>query len=240
MDHLTKVVQLLEQAWQMEEQFLQEQPAEERGLPGTFERWSRKDVIAHIETWNDLLAANIRASLSGGTPVDHGDPNEKNFEIFNMHCAKSWQEVYDYAARAHQDLIDAVRQLGNEGLQRGDVLPWLEAQPGWRYIGGSTFNHTLIHLGEYHRDRGNILAYTSYLEQMCRLSAGLDDDPTWQGNVLYNLACAHALSGQTQQALEELCQALRLNPRLSEWSRQDADLESLRGEPAYQALYTNP
>ncbi len=239
MDRLTRVIQLLEQAWQMEHQFLIEEPVEERDRPGTFEHWSRKDVIAHIETWNELLAANIQASLSGGTPVDHGDPDVKNKEIFETHCSKTWQEVFDYAARAHQCLIDAVVLLGNEGLERGDVIPWADVQPGWRYIGGGTFNHTLIHLGEYYRDRGDIGRYVSYLEKMCQLSAGLDDDPSWRGNIDYNLACAHALSGQKQRALEELCEALRLNPRLVEWSKQDPDLESLRDDPAYQALYTS-
>lgn len=238
MDRLSKVIQLLEQAWQMEQQFLMDEPVEVRKFPGTFERWSRKDMIAHIETWNELLAANIRASLSGGTPVDYGDPDVKNIEIYNLHCSKTWQEVFDYAARAHQDLIDAVRQLGNEGLERSDALPWLDVQPGWRFIGGGTFNHTLIHLGEYFRDRGDIGRYVNYLEKMCQLSAGLDDDPAWQGNVYYNLACAHALGGQNQRALEELCEALRLSPRLVEWSKQDPDLEPLRGDPAYQALYT--
>jgi len=236
MDKLTKVIQLLEQAWRMEQQFLTEEPVEERDRPGTFERWSRKDTIAHIETWNELLAANLRASLSGEAPVDHGDIDAKNKDIFDAHHEKTWQEVYDFAARAHQSLIGAVRQLGNAGLERTGVLPWLEDQPAWQYIGGATFNHTLIHLGEYHRGRGDMGLYVSYLEQMCQLSNDLDDDPSWQGNVRYNLACVHALSGQKQRAIEELGDALRLNPRLIEWSRQDPDLTSLQGEPAYQDL----
>ena len=36
----------------------------------------------------------------------------------------------------------------------------------------------------------------------------------------------------------ELAEALRLNPDLIEWSKQDSDLDSIRDDPAYQALYT--
>lgn len=239
MDRYTVVSQLLEQAWQEEVQFLEEQPLEERELPGRFERWSRKDVVAHIGTWNSHLAEDICAALRGEVPLGHKDYDAENVVIFQMHCARDWRQVFEYASQAHRRLIDAVRQLGKEGLERTDLFPWQEGQPLWRNIGGVTFNHALIHLGEYYRDHGRPDLHVHYLEQMATASARLDDSPDWQGIVLYNLACAHALSGQKQKALEELSQALRLNPRLSEWSRQDTDLESLRGEPDYQALYSN-
>lgn len=240
MDRYTVVSQLLEQAWQEEVQFLEEQPLEERELPGTFERWSRKDVVAHIETWNSRLAENIRAGLRGETPRRYEDFNAENKNIYNANQGTPWQDTYEFAAQAHQNLITVVRELGSEGLERIDVLPWQEGQPIWRSIVGNGYNHALIHIGEHSRDRGDKAFYADTLEKMSLSTAGLDDSPIWQGNMLYNLACAHALSGQRQKALEELRQALRLNPRLSEWSRQDADLESLRGEPDYQALYSNP
>jgi len=51
------------------------------------------------------------------------------------------------------------------------------------------------------------------------------------------LACFYAANGQLEQALVILPEALRLQPDLVEWSKEDADLISLHNLPAYQALY---
>ena len=70
-----------------------------------------------------------------------------------------------------------------------------------------------------------------------RKNVQLDDDAAWQGTVRYNLACHYALAGRTEEAIARLGEALVLNPGLHEWSLQDTDLDSLRQEPGYLALY---
>jgi hypothetical protein len=57
--------------------------------------------------------------------------------------------------------------------------------------------------------------------------------------VQYNLACHYALSGEIETAIEKLREALEMNPELTEWSKEDADLACLREEPGYRALYAN-
>ncbi len=237
MNKCTKITELLESSWQLEQQFMNEQPMEERENPGTLEKGSRKDVIAHIETWNERLAENIRKSLRGETLRRSEDFNAENKIIFETHQANSWHQVIGFAALAHQNLIDAVALLGDAGLERTDLLPWQSNQPIWRNIVGNAYSHALIHIGEHYREHGDLEMYISYLEKIALEPRGLDDSPAWQGTARYNLACAHALRGEIAKALEELRDALRLNPGLTEWSREDPDLESLRGEPAYQALY---
>jgi len=66
----------------------------------------------------------------------------------------------------------------------------------------------------------------------------LAEMPTLYGAARYNLACFYALSGQNEKAMNELREALQLRPDLLEWSKQDADLATLRHLPAYQALYS--
>jgi len=39
-------------------------------------------------------------------------------------------------------------------------------------------------------------------------------------------------------AIAQLGEALRLNPDLTEWSKQDPDFASIREEPAYRSLYS--
>ena len=54
----------------------------------------------------------------------------------------------------------------------------------------------------------------------------------------YNLACVYALSGLKDKALPALKEAFALNPGLLEWSKQDSDLNSLRQEPEFLALFS--
>jgi hypothetical protein len=75
-----------------------------------------------------------------------------------------------------------------------------------------------------------------YREMTSQL-ASLDDSPEWQGTIRYNNACSLSLLGEKEMAIDELREALRLNPGLKEWSRQDTDFEPIRGEAGYQALY---
>jgi hypothetical protein len=54
--------------------------------------------------------------------------------------------------------------------------------------------------------------------------------------VYYNLACSYALTGQKDEALGALREALELGYRDLEHIRQDQDLEILRGDRRYVEL----
>jgi hypothetical protein len=54
--------------------------------------------------------------------------------------------------------------------------------------------------------------------------------------VAYNVACAAARAGRTEQALNLLRIAITGSPRAATWARVDDDLASLRGEPGFRAL----
>lgn len=239
MDRKGKISNLLEQAWQLEQQFLLEQPLDERERPGTFEHWARKDVVTHLETWNSRLAESIRKVLRGDTPQHNDDFNVENKIIYEMHRAKTWQEAFDFAAQGRKSLIEVVDELGAEKLESTAILPWQEGQPIWMRIISEGYNHPLIHIAEHYRWLGDSQAYSKLVERLAVDTVSLDDSPTWRGNSLYNQACVHALNGEKAKAIAELGEALQLRPDLREWSLEDSDLESLRGEPDYKALYQN-
>jgi tetratricopeptide (TPR) repeat protein len=52
-------------------------------------------------------------------------------------------------------------------------------------------------------------------------------------NVLYNLACAEALTGRTEEAVAHLRRAVALYEPFAEIARDDSDLESIRDHPGY-------
>jgi hypothetical protein len=117
------------------------------------------------------------------------------------------------------------------------VLEWYDGRPLWRVIIGNGYNHPLIHIAQYYQNVGDMTRAAEITSMLGEPLLVLDDSPGWLGTVHYNAACAHALRGAKEEALEELAKALRLNEQLVEWSKEDPDLDSLRSEPAYQALY---
>ncbi|HEU5171015.1 MAG TPA: protein kinase [Gemmatimonadales bacterium] len=61
----------------------------------------------------------------------------------------------------------------------------------------------------------------------------LDPEDT---SILYNVACVYALGGDADRALDCLEQTARLGMRNRAWIENDSDLDSLRGQPRFQAL----
>jgi len=104
---------------------------------------------------------------------------------------------------------------------------------------GNAYIHAMaMHLGPLLIERGEKEYATELQEKAAKLLSELDESQSWQGAVRYNLACHYALAGETETAIEELREALELNPELTEWSKEDSDLASIREEPDYEALYT--
>ena len=52
----------------------------------------------------------------------------------------------------------------------------------------------------------------------------------------YNLACLHALKGETIRSLAQLKKAVSLDTSVREWARKDRDLQSLKREPGFQEI----
>jgi tetratricopeptide (TPR) repeat protein len=127
--------------------------------------------------------------------------------------------------------------LSDNDLKRLDVLPWQEGRPLWRLFVGNIVDHRVGHLCMLYIARGDHEKGLHLQEQTSQALAGVDPDPLWQGNVRYNLACIYALSGLKDKAIAVLKEAFALNPALVEWSIQDSDLNCLRQEPAFLALY---
>jgi quercetin dioxygenase-like cupin family protein len=80
----------------------------------------------------------------------------------------------------------------------------------------------LFQAGEYEQvaDRGKAL---------------LEGHPEYPG-VAYNVACAEALAGRKDDALEHLRQSIERSERFRELARDDSDFDSIRDEPGFKEL----
>ncbi len=154
-----------------------------------------------------------------------------------MYQDKSWDEIANFALFVQAILESTVENLDAQELEGYKPLGWPEGTPVWRSIAGTTCIHPLVHLSENAVERGDAQYAVQLQKNAVPTLLEIDDSPQWCGNLIYNLACQYALAGDSQNAILQLGEALRLNPDLAEWSQQDSDLESLRSHPAFQVLY---
>jgi mannose-6-phosphate isomerase-like protein (cupin superfamily) len=72
-------------------------------------------------------------------------------------------------------------------------------------------------------------------ERAYELLAAADEEHPDSPSVLYNLACAEALTGKSEEALDHLRRAVDLYPPFAEIARDDPDFDSIRKHPRFVA-----
>jgi len=233
------LLDLLKQAHAMEMNFVDALSGQERARLGTLEDWSAKDVISHIAAWKASLADYLLAVSEGRSPTRSEDLDRENAILFEAHRDKTWDEALRMASDAFQRVVAQVEVLGEQELVSREEFPWQGERPLWRLIVGTGCIHPIAHVAEFHRNRGRREQAGKMMGEMARSMVSLDDGAVWQGEVKYNLACHYSLLGAAAEAIRELQESLVLNPGLIDWSKEDPDLDAIRGEPEYQAIYEN-
>jgi len=231
-DLKTRLIQLLDLAHAFQQQLLAGFSSEANQRSGTWEQWSLKDELAHIIAWQLNSLARIAAFIHAEPVPDFNDFERLNRAIFDTNRDRSWAEIVAEGDRAFAEYAQIVESFSEEELSRPMRLSDREERSLAVQILGNGFEHAVVHYADYYRRHGELAKGT----QLYRASvAAVADWPELYGAARYNLACFLAISGQTALAVAELREALLLRPDLIEWSKQDTDLNSLRGEPASQA-----
>jgi tetratricopeptide (TPR) repeat protein len=227
-----QLITMLDEAKQAVQQLYPRLTKAERETPGAIDHWATKDVITHITFWNERLADEFE-----GMTFPHVDDVDKaNAEIFQAHAADAWEEVMKASDRTFDRLKQHIQSFSEEDLLDSTRFPWSRKNIPWRMIAGNAYTHVLLHLSQNYAERGDSQTGEQIQKASLEKLLALDSSDQWRGTNLYNLACFYATTGQKEQALELLAESLRLNPGLTEWSKEDTDLISLHSEAAYQAL----
>jgi hypothetical protein len=232
----TELTELLQRGYEVERKFIATLSDEERNAYGTFEKWTAKDCIAHSAYWQKHHAENVLAVLAGKTPTEPED-SQINQEVYSCYKDQSWEEINTLVDISLKTMREAISSTSEDDLQCDDFYPWEQGRPLWREIVGIIYTHPVIHLSEWHIKRGDPARAAEMYQEMTGQLTSLDNSPDWQGTIRYNNACSFSLLGNKETAINELREALKLNPGLTEWSRQDPDFEPIREEAGYQALY---
>lgn len=231
-----KLLELLDKGYQLERDFIAALSDEEREADGTFEDWSAKDLVAHDFFWRKRHAEDILEVLAGKSPSQIDD-DEINAGVFTQYKDQSWDQIEALIDTGLQRMRQALENLTEEQLQSDQFYPWDQGRPLWRELVTNTYTHPMIHLAEWFIKKGNKTQAAHMYQDSTNQLMALDDSPDWQGVIRYNNACSFSLLGDKETAISELGEALKLNPGLTEWSQEDPDFDSIRGEAGYKALY---
>jgi len=199
--------------------------------------WSIKDNLVHVALWDERRGKNLVALSKGESPQEYPEYEELNAQEYEIHKNDSWEQVHVLISRSHEEIMTGLHGLGEDQLSQTGLLTGAEDRQLWGSIAGTNVLHPLIHMAEYLSKNDQAERALEMVQQFSGSLSDLDDDPEWQGLIVYNQACYYALVGEKGKAIDLLEKSLDLRPDLNEWSQQDSDLDSLRDEDGYKFLF---
>ena len=208
----------------------------EREEVGEEKNWSVKDEIFHSMVWAGRRTIILETLERGEswTDIDYGDFEEENRNIFEEHQNKSWEDANKLINKTYKIILDYINRTGEETLL---ATPDGQEREIWHSIAGSFVLHPMIHLWGYLTKKQDLERLTDLFgEDFVERLLSVSDSKIWQAGAHYNLACICALTGAINKSVQQLEQALKLNPDLKEWASKDSDLDSIRDEPTYLGL----
>jgi tetratricopeptide (TPR) repeat protein len=232
----TNTMALVRKAYSAEEGFLNVVSDTERVAEGTFEHWAPKDLLAHNTYWRRRAVEAMAYVSRRQVPPEHPETDVANRQNFDEHVhtplpalrkeAEATLTAFsDALARfTEQDLIDPQRNLAREGA------------PLIGYVMGNGYFHPLTHLCEAYRKLGDSRAAQRLADKALADLKGFSSSPLVNGINDYNLACLYVAIDSTDQALDQIEKALKLNPWAKALTRDDPDLAPLRGNPRFEEL----
>ena len=233
-----KLRQIVEQGRAAQQDMLTELSDADRAATGTADHWAIKDTLVHIAMWKSQTTRRLRAAVTGETPPNVDDFQTINEQTFEAHRLQPWDEVVAESEQATADLLAAIDASPDDLLTNPEGVPWRAGQPLWTIVAGNGYLHPVEHLVYFYLDRGDLERATAAQQATVDTARQLfGEDSSAYSNAVYNLGCFYAKTGQSATAIAAVGEALRRDPNLTEWSKQDSDLDSLRAEPAFQALY---
>jgi hypothetical protein len=238
MELKTQLLSLLEYFYTQVREFDRMLTPAERQAAGTFEHWSIKDELAHCAFWQKRMADNLALIAAGQSAIQSTEEEEDNQKVFAAYKDDSMEQVLDFYGLSYQALAGQVSPLSEADLATLAYLPWQTNRTLWNSIVGSAVLHPLSHLTNYLAKTGRVHESVALVELITPTLKELSPDQGWQDTLTYNLACIYAVGGRKEQALSILKEVLPRSQSLSDWSRQDTDLDGLRDDPEFQALYS--
>ena len=183
MAKLPGLLSLASYSGQIEAEFVAESTPPERQAIGVPDDWAAKDLVAHVTTWRQRGAEDLKAILRGPLPPEPQEFDEVNRAIFDQNHGQAWEVVLGRVKKPRENFTMALRDLTEDMLAASGG----EAQPGrpvWRRVTVDAGNHPVLHFAEFPRRRGR------------------GASASWHGVVNEIPACRYAQTGMAERALD--------------------------------------
>jgi hypothetical protein len=115
------------------------------------ERWTRKDVLAHLDAWERHVVENLATLRSGRTPDGSVETDELNERIYHEHRDRSLDDVRRGERDAYAAVLAAIEDASDEELFDTSHFAWTEGDPLADWFRGNTDEHYNEHLEQLTR-----------------------------------------------------------------------------------------
>ncbi|HZO70768.1 MAG TPA: rhodanese-like domain-containing protein [Ktedonobacteraceae bacterium] len=237
-----RILSLLEFARQQEQQMVNSLSDSERNAKGTLDNWEAKDFLVNILLWKRLQTQKLATALRGEQPPVWRDAqlaHQINRQAFLDYENHDFQAILAESARVYQALIAQVEGMSEEELSDPNRYDWQEGEPLWAETLGNGLWHPCHQLTNFYLRSGRREQALQLQEALLETVRRAELPPEDLGVAMYNQLCMYATNGWPEKALQLLPEALRLRPTLIEWSKHDTDLDGLRADPAFQAIFSD-
>jgi len=235
-----RILELLHFAHLQEQKLMSTFSETERSASGTADHWSAKDFLVSIMLWKELQTQKLATTVRGETPPEWRDEqmaNQINADALEKYHEVPFQDVQKEAERIFGAFIAQVESMSEEELTDAGLYDWSNGEALWQETLGNGLWYPFTQMVALSMQRGDQETAIQLQEALLDTVRRANLPPGALGATLYNQACFYATNGWPEKALSLLPEALQLRPTLVEWSRHDHDLDGLRADPRFQALY---
>jgi hypothetical protein len=192
--------------------------------------WPAALNMFHIAMWRERMRTALIDLTEGRPPFQPGNADEINESELPNGIGTP---LADAAARSDHllgEIIDLYERLGDRPFQ------WYRARTTSEAVLGNSYTHPRAHLHAYWRENGDIERANKLYEDAERELRAVGATEIPLGAMLYNLACARAVDGKRDEALDLLTETARLRPDLTAGMATASDFLSLRDDARFQDL----
>lgn len=238
------ILTLLHFARQQELALVAELSDVERNATGTPDAsWAAKDFLVNILCWKELQAQKLATAQRGEVPpvwTDMEVVHQINSQTFAHYQNYTFQEIEAEATNVFNTLIAQVERMSEEELNDPNYYAWQEGDPLRGELLGNGLWFPCNQLTTCALQQGH-KQFAFHLQEALLVETRQSElPPEGIGATVYNVVCFYAMHDQPEKALQLLPEALHLRPALLVWSKHDTDLDSLRANPVFQAIFDDP
>jgi hypothetical protein len=222
---MTDVRSLLESERDVEQDFVAGDRANPKG-------WSAALTMFHLVKWRERMRDALVALRDGGPHI----PPPQNVDEFNDSELTGAADVPLSESSQRADalltsLIELYETVGDRPLE------WYRWSTTTEAILGNSYTHPRFHLVQYLKENEDFSGAVRLLERTASELRDASAPPAILGLQLYNLACLRVAEGRHDDAVRLLEQSVAMRPSLKAVAFGDPDLEPLRKDSRFGALF---